>query len=90
MTNELLARIGMLEKENEELRDKLEDCEAKGMTEYGIRNMLQERIDKAIEYLKLTMTDELLEDGSGFIRRYFKDDYRAKILLNILGDKEDE
>ena len=95
------------EKENKQLRDKLEACdiciekildkaqenfydlvitsdhgnvelmkdsEAKGMTEYGIRNMLEQRINKAIEYINKTQMPE------GY----------KKMLLEILGDKENE
>lgn len=67
-------------KENKQLRDKLEDCEAKGMTEYGIRNMFEQRINKAIEILKDTSVDmpsTLLIETIDYAR-------------HILGDKDND
>ena len=78
--------IDNLQQESKQLRDKLEDCEAKGMTEYGIRNMFEQRINKAIEYIKHSQSYGTMAQVMPHLKPYVNGDD----LLEILGDKENE
>ncbi len=49
---------------------------------------LEQRIDKAIEYIKTCNDKEILE--SMFLNESYISNYGAKELLEILGDKENE